>query len=546
MGNRMNRSGRKSGRSSSHRRALGLLGISLLLVVAAAPSAAAPILINTDTGVITVNGVDSGGILNGTPFTTQVVGGVMQFRFQGDLNINAGDAVTGVGARGASLYAGNNANIGAGATFNFSASGATPGAGGGNAGTGGSGPTGGVGGLGGNGGAGGSGGSGSDLGGSLISFSSPAGSPGNNGNPGISGNFGNAGNFGSAGSAGGSGINATASGGAAGAGGGRGVGSSVGGGGALGSGAGQAGDTSGTCAPPIPIIGVVCTTGNGEAGHTGDAGSNGGTPHKRGRKRARQRSRRRRRHQYRHRAGDLWWWWRRRRRKRRQRRRGRRRWWGGGGQGGGGGAAGVGLSSCSMAAAAVVVAAAAPGGKAGRAVLAALVAAVGPGAGRSRFSPTAASTSAVPPASGRLAAQQLQGQQGRRAIRADLRAMARMALPETNRAPIARASPEEAEDRRPPAGWWPVQRAGSRSCAPACRPRACGAPPWPAPPWSAWPAPLDRVWPWPPGRCRRTSARATLRACAIRRSRQACTGRCVRAPDRPCGGGSGAPSGRSS
>ena len=372
VGNRMNRSGRKSGRSSSHRRALGLLGISLLLVVAAAPSAAAPILINTDTGVITVNGVDSGGILNGTRFTTQVVGGVMQFRFQGDLNINAGDAVTGVGARGASLYAGNNANIGAGATFNFSASGATPGAGGGNAGTGGSGPTGGVGGLGGNGGAGGSGGSGSDLGGSLISFSSPAGSPGNNGNPGISGNFGNAGNFGSAGSAGGSGINATASGGAAGAGGGRGVGSSVGGGGALGSGAGQAGDTSGTCAPPIPIIGVVCTTGNGEAGHTGDAGSNGGTPTSA--------------------AGSA---------------PGSAVGGGGGTNtgtgpaisgGGGGGGGGSGGSGA--------------GGKAGRAVLAALVAAVGPGAGRSRFSPTAASTSAVPPASGRLAAQQLQGQQG--------------------------------------------------------------------------------------------------------------------------------------
>ena len=56
--------------------------------------------------------------------------------------------------------------------------------------------------------------------------------------------------------------------------------------------------------------------------------------------------------------------------------------------------------------------------------------------------------------------------------------------------------------------------------------------PCPVRPRSAWPVRPDRAWPWPSAPHRRTSARARPRACATRRSRRACTGRCARAPGR--------------
>jgi len=139
---------------------------TMLAGVASGGSAmAATVIVNTDAG--TINGVGSGGSFNGTTFTTQVAGGVTRFLFQGDLNINAGDTVQGVGSRGASLFAGNNANIGAGVTFNFNASGATAGAGGGAVGAGGAGGSGGAGGARGSGGStiGGASDGGGDVGG---------------------------------------------------------------------------------------------------------------------------------------------------------------------------------------------------------------------------------------------------------------------------------------------------------------------------------------------------------------------------------------------
>ena len=100
---------------------------------------AADIVINTDTGVITVDGAPVTS-LNGTSFTSaSPTGGIRKFFFAGDLNIGATDTVTGIGSNAASFVVGNNANIDPGATFNFSAIGQTPGAGGGSGGAGGAG-----------------------------------------------------------------------------------------------------------------------------------------------------------------------------------------------------------------------------------------------------------------------------------------------------------------------------------------------------------------------------------------------------------------------
>ncbi|MGE0385435.1 MAG: hypothetical protein AB7Q97_11935 [Gammaproteobacteria bacterium] len=151
----------------------------------------------------------------------------MQFRFAGDLNINANDTVVGTGARGASLLAGNNVNIGTGVTFNFAASGRTAGAGGGNGGGGGAGGPGGAGGAGGTGGIGSVGGQGGFT---ECEFAFPLPSctgwfygPSPNGANGNSGSRGGNSSAGHLGVAGGSGIN----GGAGGAGGNRGLGRST-------------------------------------------------------------------------------------------------------------------------------------------------------------------------------------------------------------------------------------------------------------------------------------------------------------------------------
>ena len=110
-----------------------LTGSAAAILLLALPATAATVTVDTNAG--TINGVGSGGSFNGTTFVTQVIGGVMQFKFLGDFNVDPGDEVVGVGTRGASFFAGNNANIGAGVTFNFNAIGQLAGAGGGFGGT---------------------------------------------------------------------------------------------------------------------------------------------------------------------------------------------------------------------------------------------------------------------------------------------------------------------------------------------------------------------------------------------------------------------------
>ena len=100
---------------------LRVIASAIGLVLASGTGAfAANVVFNTDTGIVTVDGVPTTG-LNGTSFTTSVSGNIRIWEFQGDLTIGAGDAMTGVGSRGASLQALNNANIAPGATINFSA-----------------------------------------------------------------------------------------------------------------------------------------------------------------------------------------------------------------------------------------------------------------------------------------------------------------------------------------------------------------------------------------------------------------------------------------
>ena len=111
-----------------------LAGILMAGTALVAPAHAASYLVDTDLG--TINGIGSGGTLNGTQFVVQQSAGVTQFIFNGDLNIGTFDSVTGTGSNFASFKALNNANIAPGAIFNFSGSGASAGAGGGLGGTG--------------------------------------------------------------------------------------------------------------------------------------------------------------------------------------------------------------------------------------------------------------------------------------------------------------------------------------------------------------------------------------------------------------------------
>ncbi len=103
------------------------LGVLLLL----GGNASASVTIHTDNLKIFINGVDVGSSFNGTTFSTAVRSsdGAAQFTFHGDLDL-AGQSVTFVGSRGASLIAENNADL-AFARFNLSANGATAGGAGG-------------------------------------------------------------------------------------------------------------------------------------------------------------------------------------------------------------------------------------------------------------------------------------------------------------------------------------------------------------------------------------------------------------------------------
>ena len=116
-------------RFGSARAGFVLAGILMAGTALVAPAHAASYLVDTDLG--TINGIGSGGSLNGTQFVVQQSAGVTQFIFNGDLNIGTSDNITGTGSNFASFKALNNANIAPGAIFNFSGSGASAGAGGG-------------------------------------------------------------------------------------------------------------------------------------------------------------------------------------------------------------------------------------------------------------------------------------------------------------------------------------------------------------------------------------------------------------------------------
>jgi hypothetical protein len=93
------------------------------------PAYAACYVVDTDLG--TINGIGSDGSVNGSRYVVVQSVGVTQFVFNGDLNVGTFDSFTGTGSAFASFKALNNANIAAGAIFNFSGSGPTAGASGG-------------------------------------------------------------------------------------------------------------------------------------------------------------------------------------------------------------------------------------------------------------------------------------------------------------------------------------------------------------------------------------------------------------------------------
>ena len=265
---------RRPSRSLPFARRAGAVAALCALLALAAPAAAATIEIDSLAG--TINGVGSGGTFNGTRFTTVVVGSTMQFRFEGDLVIPAGDVVHGVGPRAVSLYAGNDVHIGAGVRFDFNANERVGGAGGGG------------GGLSGNGGAGGTGGTGGARGSTsgaasdggaggqttcntlCLTVTVRNGESGQDGAAGSRGGSGAAGRAGSMGSAGGAGAgqNLGASGGAGGAA----VAGPRGGAGGGGGSGGLGGAAQG--ATPIPLLPPV-GTGDGQRGGTGGLGGSG-------------------------------------------------------------------------------------------------------------------------------------------------------------------------------------------------------------------------------------------------------------------------------
>ncbi|MGL4512726.1 MAG: hypothetical protein ACRCT8_06505, partial [Lacipirellulaceae bacterium] len=103
--------------------------LALLAALLPVAAVAEQIVFNTDTGVMTIDGVARTSFF-GVTVQSSVVGGKMQFRFLGNLDLLSIDTVNGVGSRPLSLLAGNDVNINAGAVLNFDA-GAAPRLGGG-------------------------------------------------------------------------------------------------------------------------------------------------------------------------------------------------------------------------------------------------------------------------------------------------------------------------------------------------------------------------------------------------------------------------------
>lgn len=111
-------------------RSLMTSGIVLALAAGAGPAFGAVYHVFSDQGVIVRDGqfVDQ---INGTAFVTSVnAQGVREFRFKGDLTLNADDVVHGTGFRSISFIAGGNAYVAPGAVIDVSANGRAPGAGG--------------------------------------------------------------------------------------------------------------------------------------------------------------------------------------------------------------------------------------------------------------------------------------------------------------------------------------------------------------------------------------------------------------------------------
>jgi hypothetical protein len=122
--------------------------VGLLLLALCSTTFGDTIAFNTDTGVMTINGSPATNFF-GAPVQSSVIGGVMQFRFLGDLAFIGSDVVGATGSRPLSLFAGNDVRVGPGAIFNFNAGGQVGKLGGG---SGGGSVSGGSGGPGGNGG----------------------------------------------------------------------------------------------------------------------------------------------------------------------------------------------------------------------------------------------------------------------------------------------------------------------------------------------------------------------------------------------------------
>ena len=171
------------------------------------------ILLDTETGSVTVSGApfDFGGVL--MPDRQQLPDGSLQFTFAGDFILQPGDTLRGIGPVPAVFFVGNNVFIPASAAIDFSGIATEPGAGGAASADGGSGGAPGGGGSPGKGGAGG----GFGPGGLIytpntplpipVSLSLPGVPPASAGNPGTVGRLGGAGLAGGKGSDGQAGFN---------------------------------------------------------------------------------------------------------------------------------------------------------------------------------------------------------------------------------------------------------------------------------------------------------------------------------------------------
>ena len=127
----------------------------LLMFFTIRPLHAAVIYFDTTAGTLMVDSQVTNRIGGVLVSYAGVQNSIAQWRVLGDLNLLGTDVITASGTNGLSILVANNASVAAGAVFNVSAQGTTPGPGGGSNGAGGTGGNGGAAGVGGNGGRGG-------------------------------------------------------------------------------------------------------------------------------------------------------------------------------------------------------------------------------------------------------------------------------------------------------------------------------------------------------------------------------------------------------